>query len=137
MESTFGMIKPDAIGNGYTGKIIDRILAAGFEIKTMKKTRMTRAEAENFYDVHKERPFFNDLVEFITSGPVVAMVLRKENAIQDFRALIGATDPTEADEGTIRKDLAGSKEKNAVHGSDAPETAEREINFFFADRELL
>lgn len=137
MESTFGMIKPDAIGNGHTGKIIDRVLAAGFEIKTMKKTRMTRAEAENFYDVHKERPFFKDLVEFITSGPVVTMVLRKENAVTDFRALIGATDPAEADEGTIRKEIAGSKEKNAVHGSDAPETAEREINFFFAERELL
>ena len=121
---TFTMLKPDAIENGHMGKIIDMIIQAGFEIKAMKLTRLTTEQAQEFYAVHAERPFYGELVEYMTSGPIVAAILEKENAVADFRALIGATDPAEAAEGTIRKYYAESKGRNAVHGSDSDENAE-------------
>lgn len=134
---TFTMLKPDAIENGYTGKIIDMIIQAGFEIKAMKLTRLTTEQAQKFYEVHSERPFYGELVEYMTSGPVVAAILEKDNAVADFRALIGATDPSEAAEGTIRKYYAESKGRNAVHGSDSDENAEIEGKFHFAANEIL
>ena len=120
---TFTMLKPDAIENGYLGKVLDMIVGAGFEIKAMKYTRLSEDEAKKFYEVHAERPFYGELVEYMTSGPIVAAILEKDNAVADFRALIGATDPAEAEEGTIRKSYAESKAKNAVHGSDSDENA--------------
>ena len=132
---TFTMIKPDATGKSYTGAIIDRFLKAGFAIKAMKWTKLTKEQAGAFYAVHKERPFYTDLVEFMSSGPIVAAVLEKENAVADFRKLIGATNPAQADEGTIRKDFAASVGENAVHGSDSDENAVIEGNFFFSDLE--
>ena len=129
------MIKPDAVEGKHTGKIIDMILEAGFEIKAMKYTRLTTGDASAFYAVHKERPFFGELVDYMTSGPIFAAILEKDNAVADFRALIGATDPAEAEEGTIRKRFAESKAKNAVHGSDSDENAAIEGSFFFATRE--
>lgn len=134
---TFTMLKPDAIENGYTGKIIDMIIQAGFEIKAMKLTRLTTEQAQKFYEVHSERPFYGELVEYMTSGPVVAAILEKDNAVADFRALIGATDPSEAAEGTIRKYYAESKGRNAVHGSDSDENAEIEGKFHFSANEIL
>ena len=134
---TLTMIKPDAVKAGHTGKIIDMIIQAGFDICAMKYTRLSKAEAEDFYAVHKERPFFGELVDFMTSGPIVAAVIEKENAVADFRKLIGATDPAEADEGTIRKNFAESKAENAVHGSDSDENATIESHFHFAARELV
>lgn len=134
---TFTMLKPDAIENGYTGKIIDMIIQAGFEIKAMKLTRLTTEQAQKFYEVHSERPFYGELVEYMTSGPVVAAILEKDNAVADFRALIGATDPSEAAEGTIRKYYAESKGRNAVHGSDSDENAEIEGEFHFSANEIL
>lgn len=131
------MIKPDAVEKGYAGKILDRIIDNGFRIIALQRTHLSRKEAEAFYAVHKERPFYGELVEFMTSGPVYAAVLEKENAVQAFRDLIGATDPEEAGASTIRKDFAESKGKNAVHGSDSDENAQIEGNFFFATRELL
>ena len=113
---TFTMLKPDAIENGYMGKIIDMILSAGFQIKAMKYTTLSVSQAKEFYAVHSERPFYGELVEYMTSGPIVAAILEKENAVIDFRNLIGATDPAEAAEGTIRKYYAESKGRNAVHG---------------------
>jgi nucleoside-diphosphate kinase len=136
-NKTFTMIKPDATGAGNTGKIIDMIIEAGFAIKAMKLTRLNRSEAETFYAVHKERPFFGELVDYITSGPIVAAILEKDNAVADFRKLIGATDPAEAEEGTIRKKFAASKAENAVHGSDSDENAEIESNFHFSGREMV
>jgi nucleoside-diphosphate kinase len=132
---TFTMIKPDATGKSYTGAIIDRFLKAGFAIKAMKWTKLTKEQAGAFYAVHKERPFYADLVEFMSSGPIVAAVLEKEMAVADFRKLIGATNPAQADEGTIRKDFAASVGENAVHGSDSDENAVIEGNFFFSDLE--
>jgi nucleoside-diphosphate kinase len=129
------MLKPDAIENGYTGKILDMIIAAGFEIKAMKLTRLTEAQAKEFYAVHSERPFYGELVEYMTSGPIVAAILEKENAIEEFRTLIGATNPAEAAEGTIRKKYATSIGENAVHGSDSDENAAIESAFHFAGRE--
>ncbi len=129
---TFTMIKPDAVGNGYTGKIIDDILAAGFTIKAMKYIHLTKAQAEGFYAVHSERSFFGELVDFMCSGPIVAAILEKENAVEDFRKLIGATNPANAEEGTIRKKYAKSIEANAVHGSDSDENAEIEGNYYFS-----
>lgn len=129
------MIKPDAVANGHIGKIIDHITSAGFRIIALKYTRLTTAQAGAFYEVHKERPFYGELVEYMTSGPIVAAILEKDNAVADFRALIGATDPASAEEGTIRKRFAESKAKNAVHGSDSDENAEIEGNFFFAGTE--
>lgn len=131
------MLKPDAIENGYMGKIIDMIIGAGFEIKAMKYTRLTEAQAKEFYAVHSERPFYGELVEYMTSGPIVAAILEKENAVADFRALIGATDPAEAAEGTIRKYYAENKGRNAVHGSDSDENAEIEGKFHFAANEVF
>lgn len=132
---TFTMIKPDATGKSYTGAILDRILKAGFAIKAMKWTRLTKDQAGAFYAIHKERPFYGELVEFMSSGPIVAAVLEKENAVADFRKLIGATNPAQADEGTIRKDFASSVGENAVHGSDSDENAVIESNFFFSQLE--
>ncbi len=134
---TFTMLKPDAIENGYTGKIIDMIIAAGFTIKAMKYTQLSTEQAQKFYEVHAERPFYGELVEYMTSGPIVAAILEKDNAVADFRALIGATDPAEAAEGTIRKYYAESKGRNAVHGSDSDENAEIEGKFHFAANEIF
>jgi len=134
---TFTMLKPDAIENGYTGKILDMIIAAGFEIKAMKLTRLTTEQAKEFYEVHSERPFYGELVEYMTSGPIIAAILEKENAVADFRTLIGATDPAEAAEGTIRKYYAESKGRNACHGSDSDENAEIEGEFHFSANEIM
>lgn len=132
---TFTMIKPDAVENGHIGAILEQITASGFRIVAMKLTQMTTRDAEEFYAVHKERPFFGELVEFMTRGPIVAAVLEKENAVEDFRTLIGATNPEDAAEGTIRKKYATSLGENAVHGSDSDENAEIEAAFHFAGRE--
>lgn len=129
------MIKPDAVSNEHVGAILDKISAAGFRIAALKMTQLTKADAEAFYAVHNERPFFGELVSFMTSGPIVAAVLEKENAVNDFRTLIGATNPAEAAEGTIRKLYATSMGENAVHGSDSDENAAIEIAFHFSGRE--
>jgi len=134
---TFTMIKPDGVENGHTGAILDKINAAGFRIVGLKKTQMTLADAQAFYAVHSERPFFGELVEFMTRGPIVAAVLEKDNAVEDFRTLIGATNPADAAEGTIRKLYATSIGENAVHGSDSDENAAIEGAFHFAGRELF
>jgi nucleoside-diphosphate kinase len=134
---TFTMLKPDAIENGHMGKIIDMIINAGFSIKAMKYTQLSEAQAKEFYAVHAERPFYGELVEYMTSGPIVAAILEKENAVADFRALIGATDPAEAADGTIRKAYAESKGRNAVHGSDSDENAEIEGKFHFTANEIF
>jgi nucleoside-diphosphate kinase len=134
---TFTMIKPEAVEKGHTGAILEKINAAGFRIVAMKMTRLSQQEAGKFYEVHKERPFYGELVEYMSSGPIVAAVLEKDNAVQDFRKLIGATDPAEAEEGTIRKLYAESKAKNAVHGSDSDENAQIEARFFFSSREMF
>ena len=134
---TFTMLKPDAVEAKNTGKIIDMIIDAGFEIKAMKLTHLNESEAKEFYAVHKERPFYGELVEYMTSGPIVAAILEKDNAVADFRKLIGATDPTEAEEGTIRKKYAESKAKNAVHGSDSDENAKIEADFHFSADEII
>ena len=131
------MIKPDATGAGHTGKIIDRIIENGFTIKAMKWTQLTLAEAQAFYAVHSERPFFGELVEYMTRGPIVAAILEKNNAVEDFRTLIGATNPAEAAEGTIRKLYAASIGENAVHGSDSDENAAIEGAFHFSAREMF
>lgn len=129
------MIKPDATSKGHTGAILDQIIKAGFSVKAMKWTRLTTAQAGEFYAVHKERPFYGELVEFMSSGPIVAAILEKDNAVADFRKLIGATDPAKADEGTIRKNFASSVGENAVHGSDSDENAAIEGSFFFSGLE--
>ncbi len=134
---TFTMIKPDAVEKGHTGAILEKINAAGFRIVAMKKTQMTKRDAETFYAVHKERPFFGELVEFMTRGPIVAAVLEKDNAVEDFRTLIGSTNPEDAAEGTIRKLYASSVGENAIHGSDSDENAEIESNFHFSGREMF
>ena len=132
---TFTMIKPDATSKGYTGAILDQIIKAGFSVKAMKWTKLTVEQAGQFYEVHKERPFYAELVAFLSSGPIVAAILEKENAVTDFRKLIGATNPAQAEEGTIRKNFAASMGENAVHGSDSDENAQIEGNFFFAATE--
>ena len=137
IERTFSIIKPDATNRNLTGKIIDRFESNGLRIIASKRIHMTREQAGGFYAVHKERPFYNDLVDFMVSGPVVVQVLEGENAIAKNREIMGATNPAEADEGTIRKDFAESIDANSVHGSDAPETAAEEIKFFFTDDELV
>ncbi len=129
------MIKPDATSKGYTGAILDQIIKAGFKVKAMKWTNLTPAQAGQFYEIHKERPFYGELVEFMSSGPIVAAILEKENAVADFRTLIGATNPAQAAEGTIRKNFAASIGENAVHGSDSDENAQIEGNFFFSKLE--
>ncbi len=135
LQQTFTMIKPDAVRNGYMGKIINQIIEAGFSIKALKYTSLSAERAGQFYEVHKERPFYNDLVEFMSSGPIVAAILEKENAVDDFRTLIGATDPQKADAGTIRNLYAKSIDANAIHGSDSAENAQIEGNFFFSQFE--
>ncbi len=132
---TFTMIKPDAVSNGHIGAILGKIAGAGFRIVALKMTQLTKADAEAFYAVHSERPFFNELVSFMTSGPIVAAVLEKENAVNDFRILIGATNPNEAAEGTIRKLFATSMGENAIHGSDSDENAALESAFHFSATE--
>jgi nucleoside-diphosphate kinase len=129
---TFTMIKPDAVQDNHIGAITQMIEAAGFRIVALKKTRLTPERAGAFYAVHRERPFYGDLVKYMSSGPIVAMILEKENAVADFRILIGATNPDQAEEGTIRKKYAKSMEANAVHGSDSDENAQIEGDFFFA-----
>jgi len=131
-NKTFTMIKPTAVKNGHIGHILDKITDAGFRIVAMKMTKLSVTRAKAFYGVHKERPFFMELVKFMTSGPVVAVVLEKENAVADYRKLIGATNPENAEDGTIRKLYATNMQENAVHGSDSDENAEQECNFFFA-----
>ena len=132
---TFTMLKPDAVENGHTGAILEKINTAGFRIVALKKTQMTKADAKIFYAVHNERHFFEELVNFMTRGPIIAAILEKENAVDDFRTLIGATNPSDAAEGTIRKLYATSMGENAVHGSDSNENAEIEGNFHFSGRE--
>jgi nucleoside-diphosphate kinase len=132
---TLTILKPDAVANGHAGKIIDHILQAGFSIRAMKLMHLDERTAGNFYDIHRERPFFKDLVSFMTSGPVIPIVLVKDNAVADFRELIGATDPTKAAPGTIRNLYAKSIDANAVHGSDSAENAWREARFFFSELE--
>ena len=134
---TFTMIKPDAVEKGNIGGIIEQITASGFRIVAMKMTQMTKTDAEEFYAIHKERPFFGELVEFMTRGPIVAAILEKDNAVDDFRTLIGATNPEDAAEGTIRKKYATSVGENAVHGSDSDENAAIEGAFHFSGREML
>src|SRR6201991_4473871 len=129
---TFTMIKPDAMKNGHAGAIVDRIIKEGFRVVALKMTKLSAEKAGEFYAVHKERPFYGALVDFMSSGPIVAAILEKDNAIEDFRKLIGATDPTKAEAGTIRNLFAKSIEANAVHGSDSDENAEIEGSFFFS-----
>jgi nucleoside-diphosphate kinase len=136
-NKTLAIIKPDAVVDGHTGAIIDKIIKTGFKIKAMKMIQLTKSSAEGFYAVHKERPFFGELVEYMTSGPCIPIALEKENAVEDYRKLIGATDPAKADEGTIRKMFATSIQFNAVHGSDSDENAAIEIVHFFSTDELL
>ena len=134
---TFTMLKPDSVEKGNIGPILEKITSAGFKIVAMKLTQMTKADAETFYAIHNERPFFGELVEYMTRGPIVAAVLEKENAVEDFRTLIGATNPADAAEGTIRKLYAASMGENAVHGSDSDENAEIESQFHFSGREMF
>ena len=134
---TFTMLKPDAVEKGHVGAILEQITASGFRIVAMKLTQMTQDDAETFYAIHKERPFFGELVEYMTRGPIVAAILEKENAVEDFRTLIGATNPEDAAEGTIRKLYAASIGENAVHGSDSDENAQIEGAFHFAGREMF
>jgi nucleoside-diphosphate kinase len=136
IERTLAIVKPDGVANRVAGQVVDRIEKEGFRIVAMRMHRLSRAEAEGFYAVHKERPFFKDLVAFMTSGPVVLMCLERENAIAHWRETMGATDPAKAATGTIRKLLATNIEKNAVHGSDAPATAAFELGWFFRGYEL-
>jgi nucleoside-diphosphate kinase len=137
VERTFSIIKPDATRRNITGKVIDRIESSGLRVIASKRLQLTREQAEGFYAAHKERGFFNDLVTFMISGPVVVQVLEGENAIAKYREVMGATNPANADAGTIRKDFAESIEANSVHGSDAPEAAAEEIKFFFTDSEIV
>lgn len=137
LERTLAIIKPDAVAAGHTGAIISMIEKAGFRILAMRMIRMNREEAEGFYAVHRGKGFYNDLVKFMTQGPVVIMALEGENAIRGWRDVMGPTDPAKADDGTIRKLYGANIERNAVHGSDAPETAENELRFFFSTADLL
>jgi nucleoside-diphosphate kinase len=136
-QRTFSIVKPDAVRKGHTGAILAEIDKAGFKIVSIKKQSISKLQAEGFYHVHKERPFFADLCVFMSSGPLVLMVLERENAIADLRKLMGATNPANAEEGTIRKKFAGSIQENAIHGSDAEETAAFEIGYWFAGHELV
>ena len=134
-NQTFMMIKPDAVGNVHIGAILSKIAEAGFKFKALKMTRLSQTDAESFYAIHNERPFFNGLVSFMTSGPIIAAVLEKDNAVDDFRTLIGSTNPEEAAAGTIRKTFATSVGENAIHGSDSNENAAIEIAFHFSESE--
>jgi nucleoside-diphosphate kinase len=137
MERTLAIIKPDAVAKGVAGAIIQRIEQAGFQIRAMRRVQLTREQAGGFYAVHRERPFFGSLTEFMSSGPCIVMALEAPDAIKKWRTLMGATDPAKADPGTIRKEFAQSIEKNATHGSDAPETAAFEIGYFFPGIDLV
>lgn len=137
MERTLAIIKPDAVAAGHAGAILDAILKAGFQVRALKLAKLTATEAEGFYAVHRERPFFGELTGFMASGPCIPMVLEKENAVAAWRELIGATDPAEAAEGTIRKRFAESKGRNAAHGSDSVENGRIEANYFFAEHEIV
>jgi len=134
---TLAIIKPDGVRKNLIGQVITKITEAGFKIKALKMVKLTKESAGGFYEVHKQRPFFNDLIEYMTSGPCIPIALEKENAVSDFRKLIGATDPAEAEEGTIRKLYAASKSENVIHGSDSDENAAIEISHFFSRKELL
>jgi len=136
METTFAIIKPDAVRASYTGKILQRIEEAGFQIRAMRLRHLSQKDAEGFYAVHKERPFFASLTTFMSSGPCVVLALQAPDAIKKWRTLMGATDPAKADAGTLRKEFGGSIENNATHGSDAPETAAFELGYFFPGIEL-
>ncbi len=136
-NKTLAIIKPDAVKDNYIGEIISLISKAGFKVKALKMVKLTEDAAKAFYEVHKDKPFYNDLVVYMTSGPCVPIALEKENAVEDYRKLIGATDPAQADAGTVRKLYARSKQYNAVHGSDSDENAEKEIAFFFSSKELI
>ena len=137
IQQTFAIIKPDAVAAGHAGQILAMVEQAGFRIRGMKMQRLSKQQAEGFYDIHRERPFFSGLVTFMTEGPVVMLVLEREDAIKHWRELMGATNPEKAAQGTVRKKFAHNIERNAVHGSDAPETAAVEIPFFFTMAELL
>ena len=134
---TFAMIKPDAINNGHSGKILDRIINTTFKILGIKMIRMTKRQAEGFYSIHSEKPFFEDLTSFMSSGKTLVLALEKENAVESWRNTIGATNPEEAEKGTIRKDFASSLSENAVHGADSDKNALIEIGFFFSEAELI
>jgi nucleoside-diphosphate kinase len=137
VERTFSIVKPDAVAANQTGDILAIIQQAGFKILALRMTRLTDVQARNFYGVHKERPFFEGLVKFMTEGPIVVMALEREDAVKKLREVMGATNPANAAEGTIRKRFAANVERNCIHGSDAPETAAAELGFFFAGSELL
>jgi nucleoside-diphosphate kinase len=136
MELTLAIVKPDAVANGFAGKIIDRVIGEGFKIGGLKMLHLTKAQAQGFYVVHKERPFYGSLTDFMSSGPIIVMALAAEDAIAKWRKVMGATDPAEADAGTIRKLYGENKERNATHGSDATETANFELGFFFSALEI-
>ena len=136
-DRTFAMIKPDAINNGHSGKILDRIINTKFKILGIKMIRMTKRQAEGFYSIHSEKPFFEDLTSFMSSGKTLVLALEKENAVESWRNTIGATNPEEAEKGTIRKDFASSLSENAVHGADSDKNALIEIRFFFSEGELI
>jgi nucleoside-diphosphate kinase len=136
MQTTFSIIKPDAVKLGNAGKILALLEAAGFRVKALRMLKLSKSQAEGFYAVHRERPFFNSLVTFMTEGPVIVMALEREDAVKKLREVIGATNPANADAGTIRKLFAESIERNSIHGSDAPETAAEELKYFFTTQEL-
>ena len=137
MERTLAIIKPDAVANGHAGKIIDRILSEGFAVRAMKLVTLSKAEAEGFYAVHRERPFFGELTDFMSSGPCIPLVLDRDGAVAKWREVIGATNPADADEGTIRKQFATSMGENAVHGSDSVENGKLEANYFFPEHVIV
>ena len=136
-ERTLAILKPDCVRKNLIGEVLQRIQEAGFRVRALKMLRLTKEEAEGFYAVHRGRPFFEDLTDFMSSGPCVPLVLEKQNAVADFRTLIGATDPAEADEGTIRRDFADSKGENIVHGSDSVENGRLESNYFFPEHDIV
>ncbi len=136
MERTFTILKPDCVKDGHVGKVIDRILSSGFKIIAMKMIKMTRPIAEGFYEIHKDKSFFEELINFMTEGPCIVAALEKQNAVEDYRALMGETDPSKAAPGTIRKEFAENISRNVVHGADSPENAIREIAYFFSTSEL-
>lgn len=136
-NKTLAIIKPDAVNDNYIGEIISLISKAGFKVKALKMVKLSEEAAKAFYEIHKDKPFYTDLVKYMTSGPCVPIALEKENAVEDYRKLIGATDPAQAEEGTVRKLYARSKQYNAVHGSDSDENADNEIAFFFSNKELI
>ena len=136
-NKTFAIIKPDAVKNGHSGQIIDRVINSNFKILGLKLIRMTKHQAEGFYKIHSDKPFFAELTEFMSSDKCIVMALQKEDAVNEWRKLIGATNPAEAEDGTIRKDFASSLGENAVHGADSNENASREIGFFFSGTEII